>query len=225
MKQANKVLAEFFGTALLLLAIVGSGILATTISDDVGIQLIINVFSIVTALGLLIFILGPVSGAHLNPVVSLVMFGRRELSLRDLINYLPAQILGAIAGTALANVLWNQPALQVSTKIRTSLGMWIGEVLATAGLLAIILVLKRRKQDHLIIVAVPAWITSAIFFTPSTSFANPAVTIGRMFSDTFAGIAPESAWLFISAQLVGALIVFVFFRITEHDSTKERVSK
>jgi hypothetical protein len=128
-------------------------------------------------------------------------------------------------GTALANVLWNQPALQVSTKIRTSLGMWIGEVLATAGLLAIILVLKRRKQDHLIIVAVPAWITSAIFFTPSTSFANPAVTIGRMFSDTFAGIAPESAWLFISAQLVGALIVFVFFRITEHDSTKERVSK
>jgi glycerol uptake facilitator-like aquaporin len=224
-KQANKVLAEFFGTALLLLAIVGSGILATTISDDVGIQLIINVFSIVTALGLLIFILGPVSGAHLNPVVSLVMFGRRELSLRDLINYLPAQILGAIAGTALANVLWNQPALQVSTKIRTSLGMWIGEVLATAGLLAIILVLKRRKQDHLIIVAVPAWITSAIFFTPSTSFANPAVTIGRMFSDTFAGIAPESAWLFISAQLVGALIVFVFFRITEHDSTKERVSK
>jgi glycerol uptake facilitator-like aquaporin len=211
-KQATKVLAEFFGTALLLLVIVGSGIMATTISNDVGIQLIINVISIVTALGLLIAVFGPVSGAHLNPVVSLVVLARKELSFRETLGYIPAQILGAIAGTALANLMWDLPASQVSNKVRTSLGMWIGEAIATFGLLAIILVLKQRKHDNLIVIAVPAWITSAIFFTPSTSFANPAVTIGRMFSNTFAGIAPESVGLFISAQLFAAVATMIFFR-------------
>ncbi len=225
MKQASEVFAEFFGTALLLMVIIGSGIMAQTISKDVGVQLIINVISIVLVLGLLILILGPVSGAHLNPVVSVVMFARKELTWRGLVNYIPAQILGAVTGTELANVIWSQSAIQVSTKIRTSWGMWISEVIATAGLLAIILILKQRKQDNLIVIAVPVWITSAIFFTPSTSFANPAVTIGRMFSDTFAGIAPASMWQFVSAQFFGGLIVYMFFRITERESTKERASK
>lgn len=196
-------MAEFFGTLVLVCVVVGSGIMGTNLSDDAGIALLINTISTIFALALLILILGPVSGAQFNPVVSLALLVQKKLSLSTFLVYVPAQILGAICGAILANLMFNLPAVQVSENYRISSGTLIGEVLATAGLLIVILVLIRRNQESIIAVSVSAWIGSAYFFTSSTSFANPAVTIGRVFSDTFAGISPESVFPFIGAQVIG----------------------
>lgn len=196
-------LAEFFGTLLLVCVVVGSGIMGTNLSDDAGIALLINTISTIFALALLILILGPVSGAQFNPAVSLALLLQKKMSVSKFLAFVPAQILGAIAGAILANLMFNLEAVQVSEKYRISSGTLIGEVLATAGLLVVILVLIQRKQENLIAVSVAAWIGSAYLFTSSTSFANPAVTIGRVFSDTFAGISPDSVLPFVGAQLVG----------------------
>ena len=153
-----------------------------------------------------IFSLGDFSGAHFNPVVTLAMLASKRISPVTVWAYIPAQILGAIVGAVLANLMFNLSAVQISDNYRVSTGTFIGEVLATAGLLIVILVLLQRDQGGLIPVSVAAWIGSAYFFTSSTSFANPAVTVGRMFSDTFAGISPDSVLPFIGAQLVGAAI-------------------
>jgi arsenate reductase len=174
--------------------------MGTNLSDDAGIALLINTTSTIFALALLILILGPVSGAQFNPVVSLALLLQKKLSVSKFLAFVPAQILGAIAGAILANLMFNLEAVQISEKYRISSGTLIGEVLATAGLLIVILVLIQR---NLIAISVAAWIGSAYFFTSSTSFANPAVTIGRVFSDTFAGISADSVLPFIGAQLVG----------------------
>jgi glycerol uptake facilitator-like aquaporin len=202
-KLLGSSLAEFFGTLVLVCVVVGSGIMGTNLSGDAGIALLINTVSTIFALALLILILGPVSGAQFNPVVSLALMLQKKLPLKTFLAYVPAQILGAIFGAILANLMFNLEALQVSEKYRISSGTLIGEVLATAGLLIVILVLIKRNQESIIAVSVAAWIGSAYFFTSSTSFANPAVTIGRVFSDTFAGISPDSVLPFIGAQLVG----------------------
>jgi glycerol uptake facilitator-like aquaporin len=186
--------------------VVGSGIMGANLSSDLGVVLIINALSTVFALALLIVVLGPNSGAHFNPAVSLVNAFSRLQPAREVGVYIVAQTVGAIVGAVLANVMFDLAALQISERDRTSLGMLVGEVVATAGLIAIIGILSARKQTAIIPVAVAAWIGSAYFFTSSTSFANPAVTVGRMFSDTFAGIAPESVLPYIAAQLVGAAI-------------------
>ena len=204
--------AEFFGTATLVCVVVGSGIMGTNLSQDLGIALLINTVSTIFALALLILTLGPISGAHFNPAVTLVMVVTKQQKPTDALAYIPAQIAGAIAGSFLANLMYDLPAAQISTHARVSTGTLIGEVLATAGLIAVIGILSRRGQSHLIAVAVAAWIGSAYFFTSSTSFANPAVTIGRIFSDTFAGIAPESVVPFIAAQLVGAALGILLVR-------------
>ena len=188
---------------MLVCVVVGSGIMGTNISSDAGIALLINTISTIFALALLILILGPVSGAQFNPVVSLALLLQKKLSLPTFLAYVPAQILGAIGGAILANLMFNLPMLQISEKYRISSGTLIGEVLATAGLLIVILVLINRNQESIIAVSVAAWIGSAYFFTSSTSFANPAVTIGRVFSDTFAGISPDSVLPFIGAQAAG----------------------
>lgn len=197
--------AELVGSALLSAMVVGSGIAAAALSRDVGIQLLIN--SVATAFGLfvLISVFGPISGAHFNPVVSLAdyVFGLR--GPRDVAPYIAAQIVGCIAGSMLANVMFDLPPVTWSTTQRISPGHLVGEVVATAGLILVIFTLSRTGRSHLAAAAVAAYIGSAYFFTSSTSFANPAITIGRMFSDTFAGIAPGSAPLFIGAQLIGAL--------------------
>jgi len=203
---ARKAAAEFVGTALLVCVVVGSGIMGANLSSDLGVVLIINALSTVFALALLIVVLGPISGAHFNPAVSLVNVFSRLQPAREVGVYIIAQTAGAIVGAILANVMFDLAALQISERDRTSLGMLVGEVVATAGLIAIIGILSARKQTAIIPVAVAAWIGSAYFFTSSTSFANPAVTVGRMFSDTFAGIAPESVLPYIAAQLVGAAI-------------------
>ena len=203
---ARKAAAEFVGTALLVCVVVGSGIMGANLSSDLGVVLIINALSTVFALALLIVVLGPISGAHFNPAVSLVNVFSRLQPAREVGVYIVAQTAGAIVGAVLANVMFDLAALQISERYRTSLGMLVGEVVATAGLIAIIGILSARKQTAIIPVAVAAWIGSAYFFTSSTSFANPAVTVGRMFTDTFAGIAPESVLPYIAAQVVGAAI-------------------
>jgi glycerol uptake facilitator-like aquaporin len=180
--------------------------MGTNLSDDRGVALIINAVATIFALALLILTLGPISGAHFNPVVSLVQLVARKQSLTETLAFIVAQTAGGISGALLANVMFDLPAVQLSGHDRVSSGMLIGEVVATAGLIAIIGILSNRGQENFIPVAVAAWIGSAYFFTSSTSFANPSVTIGRLFTDTFAGIAPASVLPYIAAQLVGAAL-------------------
>ena len=206
------LVAEFVGTALLVTVVIGSGIAAAQLSpSDVGLQLLEN--SIATALGLAVLILlfGPVSGAHFNPVVSAAdwLLGRRAdpgITGGAVAAYAAAQVAGGIIGAVLANVMFDRVALEISTKDRFTTGHLVGEVVATAGLVALIFALARTGRAALSAAAVGAYIGAAYWFTSSTSFANPAVTVGRMFSDTFAGIAPTSVLPFIVAQIVGALI-------------------
>jgi len=202
----KKAVAEFAGTAILVCVVVGSGIMGTNLSDDNGVALIINAFSTIFALALMILTLGPISGAHFNPALSLVQLFSRKQSLGATAAFIVAQILGAISGALLANVMFDLAAVQISSHDRVSTGMLTGEVIATAGLVALIGILSSREQSRLIPIAVAAWIGSAYFFTSSTSFANPAVTIGRLFTDTFAGIAPASVLPYILAQLLGAAL-------------------
>ena len=205
-KILRKWLAEYIGTATLVCVVVGSGIMGTNLSKDSGVALLINAFSTIFALALLILIIAPISGAHFNPAVSLVQVLRREMNAVEFLSFISAQIAGAISGAIIANVMFDLEAIQISTNERVSTGALVGEVIATAGLITVIFVLVARSQDKLIPVAVAAWIGSAYFFTSSTSFANPAVTIGRVFSDTFAGINPASVLPFIIAQLIGAML-------------------
>lgn len=205
-KILRKWLAEYIGTATLVCVVVGSGIMGTNLSKDSGVALLINAFSTIFALALLILIIAPISGAHFNPAVSLVQVLRREMNAVEFLSFISAQIAGAICGAIIANVMFDLEAIQISTNERVSTGTLVGEVIATAGLITVIFVLVARSQDKLIPVAVAAWIGSAYFFTSSTSFANPAVTIGRVFSDTFAGINPASVLPFIIAQLIGAML-------------------
>ena len=208
----RRLLAEFLGTALLVAVVVGSGIAAQRLSpDDTGLQLLQNSVTTVFGLGVLILVFGPVSGAHFNPVVSAVdwALGRRRgtgLSGGDLAAYTLAQVVGGIGGALLANAMFDLPVLQISGKVRFGAGLWIGEVVATAGLIAVIVVLARTGRASLSAAAVASWIGAAYWFTSSTSFANPAVTVSRMFSDTFAGIDPASVLPFILAQVVGATL-------------------
>jgi glycerol uptake facilitator-like aquaporin len=201
-----KVVAEFAGTAMLVCIVVGSGIMGANLSNDMAVALLVNTASTVFGLALLILVLGPISGAHFNPVVSLEMLAKKSLSLREALAYIPAQVLGAITGAIGANVMFDLAALQVSEKARITAGTFLSEVIATAGLLVVILVFVSRKNDNHVALAVAAWIGSAYFFTSSTSFANPAGTVGRIFSDTFAGIEPGSVAPFVLAQLIGAAI-------------------
>ena len=201
--------AEFLGTALLVTAIVGSGIMGSNLSGDLLVALIANALSTALGLGLLILTLGPVSGAHFNPVVSMALAIDQRFKAASVAPYLVTQFAGAVAGAVLANVMFGSEAIQVSSKPMASEGAAIGEVVATAGLVFIILSLIQTKRTELIAVAVPAWIGSAYFFTSSTSFANPAVTVGRIFTDSFAGIGPQSVPSFVIAQLLGAALGIV----------------
>jgi glycerol uptake facilitator-like aquaporin len=209
---ARRLLAEFAGAALLVTVVVGSGIAAAQLSPgNVGLQLLENSMATVFGLGVLILIFGPVSGAHFNPVVTGAdwLLGRRSgtgISSGDAGAYVLTQILGAIAGCLLANLMFDRRVFELSTKERITVGHLVGEVVATAGLIALVFALARSGRAALSAAAVGAYIGAAYWFTSSTSFANPAVTVGRMFSDTFAGIAPGSTPGFIVAQVVGALI-------------------
>ncbi|MFM7014209.1 MAG: aquaporin [Actinomycetota bacterium] len=203
----NQSAAEFIGTALLVCTVVGSGIMGSQLSLDLGIVLLINALAAILVLALLILILSPISGAQLNPVVSLALLLERRISAKQGWAFLGIQIAGAIAGAIVANIMFrDQLLIEISTNQRFTAGTFLGEIIATAGLIFLVLILLKRNQAEVITLAVPAWIGAAYFFTSSTSFANPAVTIGRIFTDSFSGIAPASVLPYIFAQFIGATI-------------------
>jgi glycerol uptake facilitator-like aquaporin len=222
-RPAARLAAEFLGTALLVTAVVGSGVMATTLSPgDTGLQLLENSVATALALGALILMFGPVSGAHFNPVVSAVdwLLGRRTrtgLTGPELAGYLVAQVAGAICGCVLANLMFGLAAVHFSGRDRAAAHLWLGEVVATAGLVLLIFAMARSGRATVAPAAVGAYIGAAYWFTSSTSFANPAVTVGRAFTDTFAGIAPASVPAFVAAQGIGgavglALLVLLYPR-------------
>ncbi|MBK3577505.1 aquaporin [Streptomyces sp. MBT65] len=210
---ARRVATEAIGTGLLVAVVVGSGIQATDLSPDAGVRLLANSLATVFGLGVLIAVFGPVSGAHFNPVVTIaVWFGERRtpggFTLRDLAAYVPAQIVGAVGGAVLADAMFGEPLVKFSAHDRFAGHLWLGEVVATGGLVLVVLGLGRVGRVALAPAAVASYIGAAYWFTSSTSFANPAVTIGRAFTDTFAGIAPASVGPFIAAQLLGGALGF-----------------
>lgn len=204
---ARRVTAEFLGTAFLLIAVIGSGIAAQRLSPgDTGLQLLENAVATGAALVAIILALGPVSGAHLNPVVTLADRYFGGISTGDAGLYVVAQFTGAAFGVVIANLMFSLPAVEISTTERSSGGLWLGEVVATLGLLLVIFGIVRSGRAAVVPFAVGGYITGAYFFTSSTSFANPAVTVARTLSDTFAGIEPSSVPPFVIAQLIGAAL-------------------
>lgn len=200
---SRRLLGEFLGTLLLLAVVIGSGVMAERLAQgNVALALLCNTVATVFGLFVLIEVFGPVSGAHFNPAVSLVMAWRRELPVALLLAYVVAQLAGAACGAWLVHAMFEMPILQWSGKLRAGGGQWLAEAVATAGLLLVIL----RASPQRVSALVACYIGAAYFFTASTSFANPAAAFGRMFSDSFAGIAPQSAPAFMLAQLAGAAV-------------------
>lgn len=203
----RRAFAEFVGTALLLMAIVGSGIAAQRLSPhDVGLELLENSLATGLALVVIIVAVGPVSGAHLNPVVTLADRLLGGINWRVAGIYWIAQVAGGIFGAMISNAMFSLAIVQVSTRVRSGWGLWLGEIIATFGLLLVIFAAIRSGRVALVPGAVGAYIAAAYWFTSSTSFANPAVTVGRMFSNTFSGIAPSSAPAFVGSQLIGMIV-------------------
>ena len=211
MTLSRPLVAEFVGTALLLAVVIGSGIMGERLAGgNVAIALLGNTLATGAGLVVLIHMFGPISGAHFNPVVTLAVVVGRQIGVRPAILYIVAQIAGAIAGAWLAHAMFGEPIIQISRKLRPGPAQGLSELVATFGLIGTILTTQARRPEFTP-VAVGLFITAAYWFTASTSFANPAVTIARNLSDTFAGIAPQSAPLFIAAQIVGALAGVGFF--------------
>ena len=211
----KRLVGEFLGTGILVAVVVGSGAMAQNLTQDVGLELLINTVATVLALGLLIELFAPISGSHFNPLVSVIQIIRRELSLSDAIFYVIAQCAGGILGAMLANLMFSHPAIFISQHSRSGLHLWLGEAVATAGLIFVIFQAINLGKSKLIPILVPAWIGAAYFFTSSTSFANPAVTLARSFTDTFSGIKISSVPGFVIAQCAGAVIGFgltIFFK-------------
>jgi arsenate reductase len=203
----RRVVAEFVGTAFLLISVIGSGIAASRLSpNDVGLQLLENAMATAAALVAIISALGPVSGAHLNPAITLVDHLLGGVRRAEGLAYVAAQTVGAIVGVIVANLMFGLPAIQLSRMRRSGPGLWLGEVVATIGLVVIVFGIVRSRQASLVPLAVGAYIGGAYFFTSSTSFANPAVAVARTLSDTFAGIAPACAPAFIVAEFGGCLV-------------------
>ena len=209
----RKLLAEFLGTMLLVATVVGSGIMAQNLTGDIGLQLTMNMLATVFVLFLLISMLGPISGAHFNPAVSLVFLITKGISIPMFGFYVLAQLAGGALGSVIANAMFMEPTV-ISTRERIDAGAPLSEIVATAGLLLTILLLIKHNQA-LVPVGVASWIGAAYIFTSSTSFANPAVTFGRIFTESFAGINPASAGVFVLLQLVGGLIGFGIYKLLE----------
>lgn len=210
---SRKLVSEFLGTAMLLAAVVGSGIMAERLSaGNNGITLLANTIATGSSLVALILTFGPISGAHFNPVVSICDAFQGGISIREASLYLAAQIAGAVTGVIVANAMFDLPLFFTSTKVRTGSSQWLGEFVATFGLMAVIWGVTRSQRPIVVPFAVAAYISAAYWFTSSTSFANPAVTIARSLSDTFAGIRPADAPAFIVAQFAGGIAATFLFR-------------
>jgi glycerol uptake facilitator-like aquaporin len=198
--------AEFLGTALITATVVGSGIMAQELSDDILLQLLVNTFATVLVLGLVIWLLAPVSGAYFNPAVLLVAFIRKQISFLEVLTMTIVQIAGAASGAILAHALFNRVLIEPSTNSRDGSWLFLSEILATAGLIATIFIASNQGRGENAFWLVPLWIGGAYIFTSSTSFANPAITLGRSLTDSFSGIAIASVPAFIAAQILGAII-------------------
>jgi arsenate reductase len=210
----RRLAAEFLGSALLAAAVIGSGIAAVQLSPgNVGLELLENAAATAVGLYAIILMFGPVSGGHFNPVVSFADAFFGGLSWRDAVAYLPAQVAGCVSGAVVANLMFSQPAVSISVHHRASGAHVLSEVVATAGLVLVIFALARTGRAATAPAAVGAYIGAAYWFTSSTSFANPAITVGRMFSSTFAGIAPSSAPGFIAAQVAGGIVACAIIRV------------
>jgi glycerol uptake facilitator-like aquaporin len=209
----RRVVAEALGTGLLVTAVVGSGVMASRLSpEDTGVQLLANAAATAGALIGLILVFGAVSGAHLNPAVTLVNRLNGDITTRDACAYVPAQVVGGCAGAVLANLMFELPAISISDTVRSSAALWLSEVVATIGLLLVIHGCIRSGRIDAVAFAVGIWIGGAYWFSSSTSFANPAVTIARSLSDSFAGISPSSVPMFVVMQVVGAAVAFALIR-------------
>jgi len=204
--KLHRVGSEVLGSAVLVMTVIGSGEMATNLSSDTGVQLLINSVSTAAILYALITLLADISGAHFNPLVTLVMAYKREMKISETIQFIIAQFIGALIGAGLANLVFDLPVFTASAKVRSGGHLFLSEIIATAGLIFIIFAALDQKRDKKIPTLVACWIGAAYFFTSSTSFANPAVTFARGWSDTFAGIAPKSIAPFIAAQLLGAIL-------------------
>jgi arsenate reductase len=210
----RRLAAEFLGSAFLAALVIGSGIAAQHLSPgDTGLELLENAAATAAGLFAIILMFGPVSGGHFNPVVSFVDAAFRGVSWRDAAAYLPAQVAGCVVGAIVANLMFALPAVSVSVKHRATPAHFLSEIIATLGLMLVIFALARSGRSRVTPAAVGAYIGAAYFFTSSTSFANPAITVGRMFSNTFAGIAPASAPTFIAAQIVGGILAIGLVRL------------
>jgi glycerol uptake facilitator-like aquaporin len=208
---ARRLTAEFAGTCLLVAAVVGSGIMADNLTDDIALALLCNTVATAAALVVLISVFAPLSGAHFNPAVSMVMLLLKEMPFAAFALYSAAQIVGGAAGTLLAHAMFDLPLVQVSTHVRTGTGQWLAEAVAAFGLLLTILTVRKSNPAN-VPMLVGLYIAAAYWFTASTSFANPAVTLARTLTDTFAGIRPMDAPGFILAQLAGALAAMIFVK-------------
>ena len=222
----RRLLAEFLGSAFLAAVVIGSGIAAARLSPtDIGLELFENAAATAAGLFTIILMFGPVSGGHFNPVVSLVDASFGGLRWRDALAYTPAQIAGCITGAITANAMFAQTAITISTKHRASPSHLLAEVIATLGLLLVIFALARTKRANAAPAAVGAYIGAAYFFTSSTSFANPAIAVGRIFSDTFAGIAPASVPGFVAAELAGGIAAIVVLRALYPNVTPDEAAQ
>jgi arsenate reductase len=223
---ARRLLAELLGSAFLAALVIGSGIAAQTLSPgDVGLQLFENAAATAAGLATIILMFAPVSGGHFNPVVSLVDASFAGIRWRDALAYLPAQVGGCVLGALAANGMFARAAFSISTKHRASSAHLLAEAIATAGLLLLIFSLARTRRGSAAPAAVGAYIGAAYFFTSSTSFANPAISVGRMFSNTFAGIAPASVPGFVAAQLVGGAGAILALRVLYPGVTPEEAAE
>lgn len=216
----RKAISEFVGTFTLAAVVVGSGIMAEKLSSDIGVQLLINALATGAVLWLLITLFAPLSGAHFNPVVTGISYFRRELTFNLSMGYIIAQIIGAITGTIFANLIFNNSAIDISTKSRDGGNLLLSEFFATAGLIFVIYQLSTIERSRFVSVGVASWIFAAYFFTSSTSFANPAIAIGRIFSNSFAGIAPHSALVFIPFEILGAACGYLLFTTLNQKAKK-----
>ena len=213
----KKAIAEFIGTFVLAASVVGSGAMAQLLTQDVAVQLLINASATGAVLWLIINLFGPISGAHFNPLVSWINWRQNALTFKELGIFSTVQCVGSIAGVVLANFIFERDPIEISQFARNGSALFVSEILATAGLIFLIFHLLNLGKDSLVAPAVALWIFAAYFFTSSTSFANPAITVGRMFTQSFAGIAPHSVLPFIAAQIIGAYIGIRITRLLKND--------
>ena len=212
----KKFTAEFIGTSFLLMIIAGSGIMASNLSKDVGLVLLANAIATGAGLTALIWVFEPISGAHFNPAVSLLMYLRKKMSLIEFFYFNLAQVLGGILGVILANLMFNLPAVEMSEKIRDGGNIYLSELIATFGLLLLIIIISNKKSNN-IAPAVGLYITAGYWFTSSTSFANPAVSLARSFTNTFTGISIDNVIYFIAMQIIAVLMVFFISKLLLKD--------